>query len=127
MARHIKAAFGWYVLLLYPHSTYVSSLGHISTTIPPMDLQPLSLASSVAAACNTVAIMASLHHGETYKGCFWLVCTIVVPTFNVCIFFRSYLNNYTTYGPPTTFIGFLCCSRMQYCSDNGVIAPWRDI
>src|SRR5210317_1850762 len=107
MTCHTKAAFGWYVLLLYSHSTYVSSLAHISTTIPPMDLQPLSLASSDTAACDAAEIQASLHHDVPYKGCFWLVCTIVVLTFNVCIFFRSYLNNYTTYGPPTTFIGFL--------------------
>src|SRR6056300_551955 len=71
MASHPKAAFGWYVLLLYPHSTYVSSFGHISTTVPPMDLQLLSLASSDAAACHAVAIMTSLHHGEAYRGLLW--------------------------------------------------------
>src|SRR6056300_434672 len=72
MASHPKAAFGWYVLLLYPHSTYVSSFGHISTTIPPMDLQPLSLPSSDAAACVALAIKSPLHHVHAYKGLLFL-------------------------------------------------------
>src|SRR6056300_705294 len=89
----------------------VPSFGHISTTIPPVDLKPLSSASSDAVPCITVAITASLHHWKPYQDLLWLFCTIIATTLgttlDVSIFFWSYLNKHTTYGPQTTSICIL--------------------
>src|SRR5210317_2263204 len=53
-----------YVLeLTYSHLG--SSIGHISTTIAHMDLQPLSLPPYDAASCDAVATAASLHHMQS--------------------------------------------------------------
>src|SRR6056300_270725 len=90
MVGHTKAAFGWYVLLLYPHSMYVSLFGHISTTIPPMHLQPLSLASSDAAACDAVAIRLFLHYVEAYEGllCWAIQWLLLVGMYYCCTHIR---------------------------------------
>src|SRR6056300_1674577 len=110
---------------------YLSSFGHISATIPPMDLKPLSSASSAAVPCITGAITASLHHWKPYQDLLCLLCTILATTLqttlDVPIFFWPYLSNHTTYGPQTTFICILCCSTMHYRSDNSFIAPLEAI
>src|SRR5210317_207468 len=59
---------------------YLSSFGHISATIPPMDLKPLSSASSDAVPCITGAITASLHHWKPYQDLLWSLCTITATT-----------------------------------------------
>src|SRR5210317_2059369 len=132
---HTKAYFGCYVLSLQPPQEppwmYLSSFGHISATIPPMDLKLLSSASSDEVQCITRAIKASLHHGKPYKGLLWLLCTVIATTsgatLDVPIFFWPYLSNHTTYGPQTTFICILQCSTVHYRSDNSFIAPLEAI
>src|SRR5210317_1095476 len=105
----------------------LSSFGHISATIPPMDLKSLSSASYDAVPCITVAITASLHHCKPYQDLLCLLCPIIATTLgttlDVSIFFWPYLSNHTTYGPQTTFICILQCSTVHYRSDNSFIAP----
>src|SRR6056300_1421609 len=68
----------------------VPSFGHISTTIPPLDLKRLSSASSDAVPCITVAITASSHHGKPYKGSLWWLCTIIATTLGTTLHVPSF-------------------------------------
>src|SRR5210317_2220821 len=75
---------------------YLSSFGHISATIPPMDLKPLSSASSYAVPCITGAMTASLHHWKPYKGLLWLICTIIATTLGTTLDVPSFGHISTT-------------------------------
>src|SRR6056300_1531616 len=53
-----KGSFWWFCTIIAPTlgtTLDVPSFGHISTTIPPRDLKPLSSASSDAVPCITVS------------------------------------------------------------------------
>src|SRR5210317_1227193 len=78
---------------------YLSSFGHISATIPPMDLKPLSSASSYAVPCITGAMTASLHHWKPYKGLLWLLCTIIATTLGTTLDVPSFGHISTTIPP----------------------------
>src|SRR6056300_1054867 len=97
-------------VLEHIYSHLGSCIGHISTTIAPMDLQPLSLPPSYAASCDAVATAASLHHMQSSLAqpmhTLYFVC-IGAHIQPLWILYRPYLNNYSTYGPPATFIASL--------------------